>query len=226
MAIGGRYQRQALGLGEMRANLIEFTLLGDGMRLYFHIEAIAEVRGIEIDNRLNAFLIIIGSRAGHLTVQATARYDQAFIETFKKLMIYTRLKIETFAIRQADQAAQVVIALEILRQGGQVVGPPTTLGSRLSIRARSWSHIQFTADNGFNSDALGLKVELDGSVQIAVIGHRNGRLPKFMCLLQHIRNLIRPIKKAVLSVEMEMDELRCCHGTYVALQTKRKVQPL
>jgi hypothetical protein len=49
--------------------------------------------------------------------------------------------------------------------------------------------------------------EFDGPEEVAVVGHGHSRHTKPLALLHQRVDLVGPVEKAVLGVEMEMDEL-------------------
>ena len=71
--------------------------------------------------------------------------------------------------------------------------------------------IQFTADDRFDSVLIGMLIKIDRPVEIAVIGHRNGRHLIFFCLLEKVIEANRTVEEAVLGVKVKMNEIGMFH---------------
>jgi hypothetical protein len=93
-------------------------------------------------------------------------------------------------------------------EDGQVTGTSPTLGPHLTLMARSWGHIELTADNRLNARRLRFVEEFNGPVHVAVIGHGDSWLPKLSRVRYNFFKLVSPIEEAVLGVKMEVNELR------------------
>ncbi len=68
--------------------------------------------------------------------------------------------------------------------------------------------IGFTPDDGFHPLVDGLSMEVDGSEEVAVVRDGDGRLSKFLDLLEKRTQLICAVQEAVLSVQVQVNELR------------------
>jgi hypothetical protein len=75
-----------------------------------------------------------------------------------------------------------------------------------SFMPGSWGNIDFAADNGLDPFFSGRLVELDGSEEIPVIGHGYGLHAGLPDLLHEWRDLVCPIQKAILGVDMKVDK--------------------
>ena len=79
------------------------------------------------------------------------------------------------------------------------------------VQAAAGSHVGFAANDRFDPEFFRLAIELDRAEHVTVIGYRDGGLAERFDLLNQRIDLIRPVEKAELGVDVEMNELRC-HG--------------
>ncbi len=74
---------------------------------------------------------------------------------------------------EAHQSNEVEISRSILDQKGQMISPLRSFDGLL-LKTTSWSHINLTAHNGFDTVLDGHLVEFDHAKHIPVIGQRQG----------------------------------------------------
>src|SRR5215471_7020349 len=79
------------------------------------------------------------------------------------------------------------------------------------IKATAVSHVAFAANDRFHPEFFRLAIELDRAEHVTVIGYSDGGLAERFDLLNQRVDLIRPVEKAELGVDVEMNEFRC-HG--------------
>ena len=84
----------------------------------------------------------------------------------------------------------------------------TTLRAHLSLVSRAGSNVELASDYRFNATLLGLGVELNRSMHVTVVGHRDSWLTELRGVRDYFLELISPIEEAVLGVKMEVNELR------------------
>ena len=131
----------------------------------------------------------------------------------QNLFIHPWLVIETFKIRFTHKFDQVLVTLEVCREEDQMI-VVVVREVRVLFEPAAGCHVGFAPDDRFDSGLFRFAVELDRSKHVAMIGHRDGRLTERLDLLHQGIDLIGAVEQAVLSVEMQMDELRC-HGEIV-----------
>ena len=78
---------------------------------------------------------------------------------------------------------------------------------RILFEPAARRHVGFAADDRLDPGFSGLSVKLHRPEHVAVIGHRDGWLPERLHLLHQGVDLVGAVEKAVLGVEMEMNEL-------------------
>ncbi len=76
----------------------------------------------------------------------------------------------------------------------------------LSIFHTAGSEIDFTTQDGFDAGFFAGLIEIDGAVEVAVIGHGDGRHAEFGCAGSKFLGADHAIEKRVGGVKMEMDE--------------------
>jgi hypothetical protein len=77
--------------------------------------------------------------------------------------------------------------------------------------------------DGFDPLFRGQRVEIDGSEEIAVVGHGQGRHPVLFGLGDQPIELARPVEERILGMEMKVDEVGVRHDDpSVSLQCKNR----
>ena len=79
------------------------------------------------------------------------------------------------------------------------------------VQAAAGSHVGFAPNDRFHPEFFRLAIELDRAEHVTVVGYRNAGLAEGFDSLNQRLDLIRPVEKAEMGVEVEMNELRC-HG--------------
>ena len=74
------------------------------------------------------------------------------------------------------------------------------------LTAAARGHIGFAADYRFDAVILRFLIEINDTEEVAVVRHRHGWHAVFFYLLKEWSELVRPIKEAILGVEVEVYE--------------------
>ena len=77
----------------------------------------------------------------------------------------------------------------------------------LPVEAGTGSHVELAPQNGFDAVLFSRLEELDGSEEIAMVRHGNGRHAHLTAFFHERTDLVRSVEKAVLRVQMKMDKL-------------------
>lgn len=76
----------------------------------------------------------------------------------------------------------------------------------LFIFSTTWGEIDFTTQDRFDASFFTGLIEIDGAVEIAMIGHGDGRHAEFGCAGGKFLGADHAIEKRVGGVKMEMDK--------------------
>ncbi len=124
----------------------------------------------------------------------------------QNFLIHPRLIVETFKICFAHKLDEVLVSLEVCREQNQVV-VVVVREVRILLEPTARRHVGFAPDDGFDPRFLRFPVELHRPEHVAMIGHRDGRLPERLHLLHQGVDLVGAVEEAVLGMEMQMNEL-------------------
>ena len=79
------------------------------------------------------------------------------------------------------------------------------------VKTVSRGNIQFAADDRLDSILIRMLVEIDRSVEIAMIGHGHGRHLIFLCLSEKIIETNGSVQQAILGMNVKMNEIGMFH---------------
>jgi len=113
---------------------------------------------------------------GELALEAAREHDEALGVFGEQLPVDARVVVEALEEGLRGEGHQVLVALEVPGQDGDVAVVP--LGAAL-LPARALGHVHLAADDGLEARLAAAQVELDGPVHVAVVGdgHALGALP-------------------------------------------------
>ena len=106
-----------------------------------------------------------------------------------------------------DEAGEVLVTILILGEEDEVV-VAIGLGFGLVI---ALGDVHFAADDGVDVFGFGGVVELDGSEEVAVVGHGDGGHFQVGGDVHHLGDFAGSIEEGVIGVAVEMDEGRVSH---------------
>ena len=129
----------------------------------------------------------------------------------QQLLVDPRFEIEAFEVGRRSHFEQVLESGAILAQQRQVVaGFLHVAGSFLGPAARR--NVRFVTDNGLDAAVLGLLVELQGAVQIAVVRQRQGVHALVSSTLDQPVDRAGAVQQAVMAVAVQMSKWLVGHG--------------
>jgi hypothetical protein len=108
--------------------------------------------------------------------------------------------VEPLLVRKAHQPTEIPVTGKVLGEYGQMKGPGSSLRSRLPLKPGTRRNIELTTENGLNPLLPPGIIELNRTMHIPVIGHRDRWLSHRLCTGEHIRNTVQAIEEAVLGV--------------------------
>ena len=105
--------------------------------------------------------------AGDLGGKAAGEDYEALVVLFEEGPVHAGLVVEALHVGLGDQLYQVAVAGLVLGQDGQVVG--RLLGGGLGT-AVAVGDVYLTTDDGLDAGLAGSGIEIDGAVEVAVVG--------------------------------------------------------
>lgn len=75
------------------------------------------------------------------------------------------------------------------------------------IKTAPWRNIEFTADNRFDAVGIGLFIKINRAEHIAMVGDGHSRHCVFFGLFKEVIQTDHAVKKAVLRMNVQMDEI-------------------
>ena len=130
--------------------------------------------GMVARDRLGCLHVAAKDRLGQFATQASRQADQTLGALGEQLAIDPRLVVVALEMRCADQLDEVAVAGIVACEQDQVVGIP--VGPALAIMPRARGHVHLTSQHGIDLCRTRGGVEIDRSVEDAMVGDGDGRL--------------------------------------------------
>ena len=163
-----------------------------------------------LGERLSLFAGAADERPVELARQAARQADDPLAVLLQQVTVDPRLEIEALQVGLGGQLEQVVEARPVAGQQREVVaGVLLVAGILLKPAARG--DVGLVADDRVELGGLGGLVELQGTVEIAVVGDRQGVHPEFDGTVHESVDRAGPVEQAVVAVAVEMDERLRAH---------------
>ena len=214
VGVAGRDQRAGPSAGRCRSPLRAFLLDPDPVVLDLDVEVLlAEDLLIPGAEPLGLGRLAVEDVVGKLGRGAARQADQPLGVPLEDLLVDPRLVVEAFQKRERRQPHQVAKARGVSGEQRQVErrAPGPIRRRRLrSVRCPGATYAS-SPTIGIDPGRLGLAEELDGAVEIAVIGQRQRGHAERLGALDQVRDLARAVEQAVMAVAMEMDERPAGH---------------
>ena len=127
--------------------------------------------------------------------------------------------VETVEISQAHKANQVAVSVVVLGKKNEVIVRLAAAGDGGSVAMIAWRDIDLTPYDRPNPRLQCGTVELEGTKNITVIGHRHRRHSHFGHLFGELRDSDGRVEQGVVRVQVEMDKGRrfgaSAHGVII-----------
>ena len=141
-----------------------------------------------------------------LARHAAAEADQPFAVRGQHLLVDPRLAIEAFEEGGRRQLDQVLEADAVLGQQRQMVTGLFVLADFAFVPPIARRDVGFVADDRVDAGRLGLLIELQRAVQIAVVGQGQGVHAQRLGLLDQRPDRAGAVQQAVMAMAVQMDE--------------------
>jgi len=114
-----------------------------------------------------------------------------------------RLAVEAVQRGFGGDADEVAIAFFVFGEDEEVVVVVALGGGAVVL---VFAHVELAAKDGFDSLGLGGVEEMDGAVDVAVVGHGDRGLAKFGDAVDEFLDVAGAVEKRVFGVQMEVRE--------------------
>ena len=132
---------------------------------------------------------------------AAGEGDEAATVLFQQLPVHARLIVVALQVGLGDQRQQVAIACLVASEQRQVVG---RLLLRVARAAVAGGNVRLDADDGLDTPAARLLIEVEGAVEGAVVGDGAGLLPQLLCAVEELGDAGEAIEEAVLGMKVKV----------------------
>jgi len=143
-------------------------------------------------------------------VEAGAGRDQAFGALRQQGLVHARAVVKPLQMGDGGQFQQIFISLQIFDPDDQMARRVAD-GGRCFVQAAPGRDIQFTADDRFDVVGERLFVEINRAEHRAVVGDGDRRHGEFFGFFKEFVQTDHSVEKAVLCMNMEMDEIGLLH---------------
>ena len=194
----GQLTRQVHGLPDHGREL--------GVVVVLHLQVVAVAEGLAVPARDPARVLASPLLQGavQLARRAAREHDQALAVLRQQLAVDAGVVVEAVQVGLGGERYEVVPAPVVLRQQGQVRG--ALAGGRVPIAVALPGDVGLHAEHGVQPGRLGGLVEIDGPVEVAVIGDRDRLLAKGPRPLHERGNLGEAVQQAELRVRVQVRE--------------------
>ena len=180
------------------------------------LQVVVVAEEVLVPERRLARLVVVPvvDRLRDLARDAGGRHDEPLVVLLEQLVVDARPPVEALDVRQRDQAHEVVVAREVLRQEDQVVAGEVARVVVLEEAAAA-RHVGLAPEDGLHvrERVAGLVLlqaafvveRLEGE-QDAVVGDRERRHPERAGAGDERFDLARAVEQRIRGVEVEGDE--------------------
>ena len=203
--VAGGYQGQAHAVGQVDGAFHGDALLFDAVVLDLDEVAVAEnlvVPGGRFAGLFHAGRPAHQQPAVQLAGDAAAQADQALAVGGQDLLVDAGTEVKTFQKGPGRELQEVLKAGAVLGQDGDVVAGFLGAAGVFLVEAAGGGDVGLDAHDGVDAHVLGRLVELQGPVQIAVVGEGQGIHAQLFGPLEQAGDLSGAVEKAVVAMAM------------------------
>jgi hypothetical protein len=211
-------------LGEAEQIPVDAFLDGQALVLDFEEEValaedVAEAIGI-----LPSFVeFFLDDTFGHGTAEASRKGDEPFAVLAEELVVDAGLVVEAFEETSGDEFDQIAVAFQGFAEKDEMIGA-TSAGFKVvavlgdgpcllpPLQAATLGDVDFTADDGLDVALGGFIEEISSGKQVAMVGDGHGGHFLPGRFVEKFGSFARAVKKTVISVNVQVNKLRVCHG--------------
>ena len=214
MHVAGGHQRQAHAVGQVDRAFHGDPLLFDAVVLDLDEVAVAEnlvVPGGRLAGLFHAGRAAHQQAAVQLAGDAAAQADQALAVGGQDFLVDAGAEIEAFQKGPGRELQQVLEAGAVLGQEGDVIAGFLRAAGVFFVEAAARGDIGLDAHDRVDAHVLGRLVELQGPVQVAVVGQGQGVHAQLFGPLQQAGDFSGAVQQAVMAMAVQMGKGRGAH---------------
>jgi len=183
--------------------LVDLLLLVEAVGLHLEEERVLLEQRLVLERFvLCLFVALAHERLRDLAAETRRQTDEPLGMILEQLLVDARVVIKTFEERLRVQELEVLVTLHVLGQKDQVV--IFALGLVLHRRRRD---VGLAAEDGLDAGVLGLLVEVDHAVHVAVVGERHRFHAVLLARLHEVGQTDGAVEERILRMQMQMREL-------------------
>ena len=223
VAIIGRHQRQP----DLLADFAQGIVVRRMKFVVLQLEIVPARKHLRVRFGGLARLVhaILPEPSRDLTRQASRQHDQSVRQLGENVLVDARLVVEAVLVRRRQQPAKISVTLAILREDYQVeVAAAVEVVAARNLRAigaLARREIHLASDDRLDADRFRLLIELDRAEHVAMVGHRDRFHPRRLGVLDQRPDFVGAVEKAVLRVDVKMDETHSGHSPCTGLAALR-----
>jgi hypothetical protein len=183
--------------------VVDLLLLVEAVGLHLEEERVVLEQRLVLERLVLGVLVALAhQRLRHLAAQARRQADEPLGVILEQLLVDARVVVEALEERLGVEELQVLVALLVLRQEDEVV--VLALGLVLHRGRRD---VGLAAEDRLDPGVLGLLVEVDHAVHVAVVGEGHRVHAHLLTGLEQVGQPDGPVEQAVLGMQVEVREL-------------------
>ena len=204
------HERHAELVRNLRRDRRTQVLQPDAVVLNLDVEVVLE-QFREVPGELLGFVLLVREDVLiELAGEATAEADEPFRMGFENLAVDARVVVVPFEERDRGELDEVLEADGVLGEQREVrIG--IALAGGFLIAAIAGREVGFVAEDGIEPALFAFLIELDGSVEVAVVGDGQGVHAELFGLLHELGDSVEPVEHGVVRVQVQVRELPVGH---------------
>jgi hypothetical protein len=205
VGVAGRHQRQAEPVGDGDGTRGALLLDVQAVVLDLDVEVVAE-DAVEPAGQLRRLVdLVLEDVLAELARGAAGQADQALLVRFEQLLVDARDVVVALQEGDGGHLDEVLEAGAVAGQQGEVVAG-VAAAAGLAVGALAGGDVRLVADDRVEAGRLALAVELDGAVQVAVVGQGQGVHAQLPGPRHQLGHAAGPVEQAVVAVTVQVDE--------------------
>ncbi len=207
VATSGNPMRLAISTAFSKLQLLDFDIVVhdlDEVAIIEHtMKPTGNVAGFFFDLRR---IDSLDHAAAEFAADAARKTNDPLAVFLQDLFVDPRLEIEAFQRGGTGQLDQVAKAGAVLGQQRQVIAGRLAAGRPALVKATARGDVGFVADDRVDPRILRLAIELQRTVQVAVVGQRQRVHAVIDAAIDQFADVAGPVEQAVVAVAMQVGE--------------------
>ncbi|EKD22226.1 MAG: Na+/proline symporter [uncultured bacterium] len=211
MTVVSCHQRESMVLREFDQSTIDRLLLRKAILHNFDEEIpLAKDFPVLFSGSKRFFGISPEQMCRDFPMETGAHTDQSLAVLGQHLLVDPGPIVKSVQKTGGRQSHEVLISLHVPGKDDDMICRLRASMARL-VKTAFRRDVQFAADDRFDPVLISMFIEIDRSIEIAMIGHRNSGHLIFFCFPKKVVETDRAIEETVLGVKVKMNKIRVCH---------------